>query len=443
MKTIAICNHKGGVGKTALSMAIAEGLHRKGKRTLLVDLDQQMNATQQAKIDTTDEVTVYDLLTSFDYTAKDGIKHFDGGDIIPGDVLVSNAESDMAKLDTRLTMLADAMEGIDDDPDTSWLAQVDSMALQQSIRDLDRAYKNFFRRVREGGKPGFPKFKSRRHARQSYRTNGGKVLDRNHIALPKLGTVRAKVSRPLQGRFMSVTVSLDAAGRYFATFLCTDVPSKDAPATDREVGIDLGVETLATLSDGRKIGNPRHLKKYERKLAREQRRLSRRKGTRKGEKPSGRYLKQRKRVARIHAKIADARTDALHKVTTMLADENQVLCMEDLNAKGMMKNHHLAKAVTDASFGEFAQLLEYKCAERGRSLVKIGRFYPSSKTCSACGHRLDALPLSVRSWDCPACGAHHDRDVNAARNILTEGKRILSNTEGTAGHAGTVAATTA
>lgn len=156
------------------------------------------------------------------------------------------------------------------DPDTSWLAQVDSMALQQSIRDLDRAYKNFFRRVREGGKPGFPKFKSLRHARQSYRTNGGKVLDRNHIALPKLGNVRAKVSRPLQGRFMSVTVSLDAAGRYFATFLCTDVPSKDAPATDREVGIDLGVKTLATLSDGTKIENPRGLERYERKLAREQ-----------------------------------------------------------------------------------------------------------------------------------------------------------------------------
>lgn len=329
------------------------------------------------------------------------------------------------------------------DPDTSWLAQADSMALQQSIRDLDRAYKNFFRRVREGGKPGFPKFKSRRHARQSYRTNGGKVVDRKHIALPKLGTVRAKVSRPLQGRFMSVTVSLDAAGRYFATFLCTDVPSKDTTATDREVGIDLGVKTLATLSDGTKIENPRGLERYERKLAREQRRLSRRKGARKSEKQSRRYLKQRKRVARIHAKIADARTDALHKVTTMLADENQVLCMEDLNAKGMMKNHHLAKAVTDASFGEFARLLEYKCAERGRSFVKIGRFYPSSKTCSACGHRLDTLPLSVRSWDCPACGAHHDRDVNAARNILTEGKRILSNTEGTAGHAGTVAATTA
>lgn len=329
------------------------------------------------------------------------------------------------------------------DPETSWLAQADSMALQQSIRDLDRAYKNFFRRVREGGKPGFPKFKSRRHARQSYRTNGGKVVDRNHIALPKLGNVRAKVSRPLQGRFMSVTVSLDAVGRYFATFLCTDVPSKDAIAADREVGIDLGVETLATLSDGTKIGNPRHLKKYEHRLAREQRRLSRRKGARRGEKQSMRYLKQRKRVARVHAKIADTRTDALHKVTTMLADENQVLCMEDLNAKGMMKNHHLAKAVTDASFGEFARLLEYKCAERGRTLVRVDRFYPSSKTCSTCGHRLDVLPLSVRSWDCPVCGAHHDRDVNAARNILTEGKRILSNTEGTAGHAGTVAAITA
>lgn len=326
------------------------------------------------------------------------------------------------------------------DPETSWLAQVDSMALQQSIRDLDRAYKNFFRRVREGRKPGFPKFKSRRHAGQSYRTNGGKVIDSNHIALPKLGTVRAKVSRPLQGRLISVTVSLDAAGRYFATFLYTDVPAKKASATDQEVGIDLGVKTLATLSDGTKIRNPRHLKKYERKLAQEQRRLSRRKGARKGEKPSGRYLKQRKKVARIHAKIADARADTLHKVTTMLANENQVLCMEDLNAKGMMKNHNLAKAVSDASFGEFARLLQYKCAERRRTLVKVARFYPSSKTCSACGHRLDALSLSVRAWDCPMCGAHHDRDVNAARNILAEGKRILSNTEGTAGHAGTTTA---
>ena len=288
-----------------------------------------------------------------------------------------------------------------------------------------------------------PFFKSRRHARQSYRTNGGKVVDRNHIALPKLGNVRAKVSRPLQGRFMSVTVSLDAVGRYFATFLCTDVPSKDAIAADREVGIDLGVETLATLSDGTKIGNPRHLKKYEHRLAREQRKLSRRKGARRGEKQSMRYMKQRKRVARVHAKIADARTDTLHKVTTMLADENQVLCMEDLNAKGMVRNHHLAKAVSDVSFGEFARLLEYKCAGRGRTLVKVDRFYPSSKTCSVCGHRLDALSLSVRSWDCPSCGVHHDRDVNAARNILAEGKRILFNTEGTAGHAGTVAAVVA
>ena len=329
------------------------------------------------------------------------------------------------------------------DPGTSWLTQADSMALQQSIRDLDRAYKNFFLRVRKGKKPGFPKFKSRRHGTQSYRTNRGKVVDRNHITLPKLGTVRAKISRPLQGRILSVTISLDAAGRYFATFLCTDVPAKKASATDQEVGIDLGVKTLVTLSDGTKIGNTHHFKKYERKLAQEQRRLSRRKGARKGEKPSGRYLKQRKKVARIHAKIADARAHTLHKVTTMLADENQVLCMEDLNAKGMMKNHNLAKAVSDASFGEFARLLEYKCAERGRTLVKVGRFYPSSKTCSACGHRLDVLPLSVRSWNCPACGAHHDRDVNAARNILAEGKRILSNTEGTAGHAGTKAAVTA
>lgn len=326
------------------------------------------------------------------------------------------------------------------DPETAWLAQADSMALQQSIRNLDHAYKNFFRRVRKGEKPGFPKFKSRRHSRQSYRTNGGKVIDCNHIVLPKLGTVRAKVSRPLQGRILSITISLDAAGRYFATFLCTDVPAKKASATNQEVGIDLGIGMLATLSDGTKVRNPHHLKKYERKLAQEQRRLSRRKGARRGEKPSNRYLKQRKKVARIHAKIAYARTDTLHKVTTMLADENQVLCMEDLNVKGMMQNSHLAKALSDVSFGEFARLLEYKCIERRRIFVKVSRFYPSSKTCSSCGHKLDALPLSVRSWNCPVCGAHHDRDVNAARNILTEGKRILSNTEGTAGHAGTVAA---
>lgn len=326
------------------------------------------------------------------------------------------------------------------DPETAWLAQADSMALQQSIRNLDHAYKNFFRRVRKGEKPGFPKFKSRRHSRQSYRTNGGKVIDCNHIVLPKLGTVRAKVSRPLQGRILSITISLDAAGRYFATFLCTDVPAKKASATNQEVGIDLGIGMLATLSDGTKVRNPHHLKKYERKLAQEQRRLSRRKGARRGEKPSNRYLKQRKKVARIHAKIAYARTDTLHKVTTMLADENQVLCMEDLNVKGMMQNSHLAKALSDVSFGEFARLLEYKCIERRRIFVKVSRFYPSSKTCSSCGHKLYALPLSVRSWNCPVCGAHHDRDVNAARNILAEGKRILSNTEGTAGHAGTVAA---
>lgn len=326
------------------------------------------------------------------------------------------------------------------DPETAWLAQADSMALQQSIRNLDHAYKNFFRRVRKGEKPGFPKFKSRRHSRQSYRTNGGKVIDCNHIVLPKLGTVRAKVSRPLQGRILSITISLDAAGRYFATFLCTDVPAKKASATNQEVGIDLGIGMLATLSDGTKVRNPHHLKKYERKLAQEQRRLSRRKGARRGEKPSNRYLKQRKKVARIHAKIAYARTDTLHKVTTMLADENQVLCMEDLNVKGMMQNSHLAKALSDVSFGEFARLLEYKCIERRRIFVKVSRFYPSSKTCSSCGHKLDALPLSVRSWNCPVCGAHHDRDINAARNILTEGKRILSNTEGTAGHAGTMAA---
>lgn len=321
------------------------------------------------------------------------------------------------------------------DPETSWLKDADSVALQQSLRDLDRAYRNFFRAP---GKVGFPRFKSKRGSRRSYRTECPKgrptvaVLDARHIKLPKLGAVKARVSRLPEGRVLSATVKQAPSGKYFVSLCCAGVPAKAPAPAGTAVGVDMGVGSLMTLSDGTKAANPKAAKRIERKLAREQRRLARK---RKGSKNRER---QRVRVARAHEKAANVRKDALHKATTRLASENQAVCLEDLNVKGMLRNHRLARAVADASFSEAARQLEYKCAMRGGNVVKVGRFYPSSKTCSCCGHVMGELPLSVRAWECPECGTRHDRDVNAARNILAEGLRIL-NGKGTAGHAGTPA----
>ena len=311
-----------------------------------------------------------------------------------------------------------------------WLAEVDSMALQQALRNLDAAYRNFFRKP---GRVGFPKFKSKRAGRQSYRTNVAQVVDDRHVKLPKLGIVKARVSRPTEGRVLSATVKRVPSGKYFVTFCCTDVPAPDAPVADRGMlGIDAGVHDIATRSDGVALANPRNLEKAERKLAREQRRLSRK------QKGSANRKKQRAKVARVHEKVANRRKDALHKFTTAAVRESQGIAVEDLNVSGMMRNRRLARAVSDASMSELLRQLEYKCARLGRDFVKVGRFYPSSKTCSECGHVLEELPLSARAWTCPVCGASHDRDVNAARNILAEGLRLLAE-NGTAGHAGTAA----
>lgn len=314
------------------------------------------------------------------------------------------------------------------DPETSWLREADSIALQQSLRDLDRAYKNFFRAP---GKTGFPKFKSKR-TRQSYRTNRVEVVDPRHVKLPKLGVVRARVSRMPEGRILSATVKRVPSGKYFVSLCCTDVPRADPARAVTAVGVDVGVESLMTLSDGTKVANPRAAGRFERKLAREQRRLSRKR------RGSNNRERQRVRVARVQERVANVRKDAMHKATTRLADENQVVCLEDLNVRGMLRNRRLSRAIADASLSEIARQLEYKCAMRGGAVVRVGRFYPSSKTCSRCGHELEELPLSTRRWRCPECGAMHDRDVNAAANILAEGMRILRG-EGTAGLAGTAA----
>lgn len=312
-----------------------------------------------------------------------------------------------------------------------WLREVDSHALQQAVRHLCLAYDAFFRRVREGAAPGYPRFKSKAEGRQSYRTNWGiSVPDARHVRLPKLGAVRARVSRPVEGRIVSATVKRMPSGRYFCVLTCTDCPEPAMDAGPVEImGVDAGVKDLMARSDGKKVPNPKALSKSQRKLAREQRRLSRK---RRGSKNRA---KQRRRVARVHERIADQRRDAIHKATTDAVRESQAIAVEDLNVRGMVKNHSLARAVSDASMGEVLRQLEYKCAWYGRAFVEVGRFYPSSKTCSSCGHVLDDLPLSTRRWRCPGCGSVHDRDLNAAANIAREGARIMR--EGTVGHTGT------
>lgn len=317
--------------------------------------------------------------------------------------------------------------------DAPWLAEVDSHALQQAVVNLGRAFDEFFRRCRTGGKPGYPRFKSKRNTRQSYRTNRDIVVpDARHVKLPKLGLVKARVSRPVEGRVLNATVKRVPSGKYFCVLTCTDCSKPDIPEGHIEVlGVDVGIRCLMARSDGNVVANPRSLARSEKKLARAQRRLSRKK------KGSRRRARQRIRVARIHEQIANQRKDAIHKATTSIVRESQAVAVEDLNVRGMEKNHHLAKSVADASMSEMIRQLEYKCSWYGRRFVKIGRFYPSSKTCSACGQVNQAVVLGVETWTCPVCGCRHDRDLNAALNIAREGARLLNKADGTAGLAGT------
>lgn len=324
--------------------------------------------------------------------------------------------------------------------DRPWLRDADSMALQQAVRDCCRAWESFFR---DPGHVGLPKFKSRKHHRQSYRTNANgnsiRVImpergKRGRVRLPKVGEVRAKVSRPPRGRVLSATVERTASGRYFVSVLCDDVSAEAWPVPEGApsvTGVDAGIKSALVTSAGEAFDSPRALKRLEARLAREQRKLSRRKPG------SARRERQRVKVARVHEKIANIRRDALHKATTTIVRESQAVAVEDLNAKGMMANHRIAKAAGDASMGAALRMLEWKCAEHGRPFVRVGRFYPSSKTCSVCGAVYEDLTLAQRAWACPACGARHDRDANAAVNIAREGARLLEGTHGTAGHAGT------
>ncbi|MEU6521755.1 RNA-guided endonuclease TnpB family protein [Streptomyces sp. NPDC046924] len=303
----------------------------------------------------------------------------------------------------------------------SWLGEVSAVVLQQSLRDAESAYRNFFASLngtRKGPKLGPPRFKSRRDARQSIRFTANarwSITDGGRLHLPKIGAVKVKWSRALPTTPTSVTVVKDAAGRYFASFVIDTDPAADRarmPDTDRTIGIDLGLTHFAVLSDGTKIDSPRFLRRAEKKLKKAQRELSRK------QKGSRNRARARLKVARAHAKVADARREFHHQLSTKLIAENQGIAVEDLSVAGLARTR-LAKSVHDAGWSSFISMLEYKAQRYGRTFVKVGQFEPTSQVCSACGHRDGSKPLHVREWTCRACGTLHDRDHNAAINVKT------------------------
>ena len=303
-----------------------------------------------------------------------------------------------------------------------WLREVDATSLQAVLSDLDSAYQNFFRRMKKGEKPGFPQFKSKHSHRRSYKSkrvgNNVAILEKQ-VKLPKLGLVRCAISKRIEGRILSATVSQNPSGKYFVSICCTDVDIPQYESTGAVIGLDLGIKSFAVSSGGVEFENHRYLRKSSKKLARLQRQLSRK------PKGSNNRNKARIKVARQHEKIVNQRNDTLHKLTTRLVKDYDAICIETLRPKNMVKNRRLAKSISDASWGEFARQLEYKCDWQHKALVKIDPFFPSSQICSACSAK-DPITkdLSVRSWTCSECGEEHDRDINAAKNILNEGLRL-------------------
>jgi putative transposase len=299
------------------------------------------------------------------------------------------------------------------DPELGFLNEVSCVPLQQTLRHLQAGFTAFF-----GRRARYPRFKSKRTSRASaeYTRSAFRYRD-GQLTLAKLDQPLHIVwSRPLPEGVQpsTVTVSRDSAGRWFVSILVEDPTVAPLPPVDQRVGLDAGLDNLVTLSTGEKVTNPRHERADRRKLAKAQRALARK------QQGSANRAKARARVALVHARITDRRRDHLHKVTTRLVHENQVVAVEDLTVRNMLRNHSLARAISDAAWSELRRMLEYKCQWYGRELRLVDRWYPSSKLCSQCGALKEAMPLSIRTWTC-TCGAVHDRDVNAARNILAAG----------------------
>lgn len=307
-----------------------------------------------------------------------------------------------------------------------WLKEVDSIALQSSLKNLVDSYTRFFKKQNKA-----PRFKSKKNRVQSYttkETNNNIAIVDNKIKLPKLGYVHFAKSREIEGRILSATVRHNPSGKYFVSILVkTEV--KPLEKTGSFVGIDLGITDFAILSDSRKIDNNKFTPKMEKKLKREQRKLSRRALNAKNKDinllDAKNYQKQKRRVARLHERVMNQRDDFLNKLSTEIIKNHDIVCIEDLNTKGMLRNHKLAKSISDVSWSAFVTKLEYKAVWYGRNIIKVSRWFPSTQICSDCGHQDGKKSLEIRDWICSVCHEHHDRDINASKNILAEGLKSL------------------